>query len=946
MKFTQLVALLPCYSLEDFDLPRSRRDAEQLLSAWSGLWHPLLLANSRTLPRTLPAASPPVETAGCLVVVSDCCQAWLPENWMAEAEAEGACVLRSVQRREDVAAAVWDRLGDERRDLDPDLTADFYALGFCRLQVDLLTRKQRYMSSLDETSLKSAALDAADAAAAGNASAAREHLQAAFDRLHEAREYVFPAEPRLLDLTLAAESTIGPALRTELAAELPRNVLIAGEVLDAMARCEPETLAALRQSLADGRAAIVGGEQVEIALPLLPPEAIAAHFRDGLAAYRRHLGRPPAVFGRRCFGLTPALPQILERTGFTAALHCTLNDGRFPANGQGRFQWEGIDGTVVEAAGGVPIDADRPESFLSLAERLSDAISLDDAPSVMFAHWPGRWCPWYDDLRRIAAYGAVLGKFVTFADYFEQTSSAGNRMRYSADEYRAPYLRQDVAAGRRDPISRWVRFYRRWAACEAMQTLDAMAVFCGKPHKQRDLAVAPLLDGADAAQIAIDDQIERQLHDAIERFAQAIAGSASTADRGTLFINPCGFSEQTRDAPGKKTPRAATVDVPGMGFSWVGNAVEPPADPAPRRGWFGRGRRQSSRPPADEYVLRNEFFEVQFDPQTGAIRSISDGRSRGPRLAQQIALRTPRNGNPDAEENYSTMAADEIAATSSDPDFGEFLCRGRLMDRNGELAATFRQTTRLRRGSRVIEIDIALNVEREPADDPWQSYYAARFAWKDETAQLHRSVNLANLPTTRGQFESPHFVDIVNDRRRTTILCGGLPYHRRIGPRMLDTLLATRGETARSFRLGIGIDVPHPTAAALAFLAPTLILPDRPQPASAAGWLFHLDCRNVQPTHWESLSANDDALKENTQGLTAPGAITDNSALSVAGFRVRLLETDGRRVRLGLRCFRNVASASKINPGDLPPTELAVEGDRISVPIGPHEWVEVEGQFA
>jgi alpha-mannosidase len=148
-----------------------------------------------------------------------------------------------------------------------------------------------------------------------------------------------------------------------------------------------------------------------------------------------------------------------------------------------------------------------------------------------------------------------------------------------------------------------------------------------------------------------------------------------------------------------------------------------------------------------------------------------------------------------------------------------------------------------------------------------------------------------------------------------------LPYHRRFGPRKLDTLLVVQGETARSFSLGIGIDVPHPMAAALAMLAPPLMLSDQPPPPLPTGWLFHLDCRNVFATHWEPLTA----------------------AGSTAGvFRVRLLETDGCGVQVGLRCFRAVQSARKINPGNIPPLELVVEGDRINVPIGPHQWIEVE----
>ena len=206
----------------------------------------------------------------------------------------------------------------------------------------------------------------------------------------------------------------------------------------------------------------------------------------------------------------------------------------------------------------------------------------------------------------------------------------------------------------------------------------------------------------------------------------------------------------------------------------------------------------------------------------------------------------------------------------------------------------------------MIELSIDLDIDRQPGANPWESYYAARFAWKDETSTLHRSVSLANLPTELVQIESPHFVDIRLGEQRTTLLCGGLPYHRRLGLRKLDTILAVQGETARSFRLGIGIDVPSPTAAAVGFLAPPLALPDQPPPPTPTGWLFHLDRRNVLATHWEAslvvprLANTFDAL---------PGTAAPQWPL-----RVRLLETDGRGVTLGLRCFRPVVSAERSTP--------------------------------
>ena len=60
------------------------------------------------------------------------------------------------------------------------------------------------------------------------------------------------------------------------------------------------------------------------------------------------------------------------------------------------------------------------------------------------------------------------------------------------------------------------------------------------------------------------------------------------------------------------------------------------------------------------------------------------------------------------------------------------------------------------------------------------------------------------------------------------------------------------------------------------------------------------------------------------------------------GFRVRLLETEGRPVALGLRSFRPLASARKTDFLGEVQTELAVEGDQVDVEVGPREWIQVE----
>ncbi len=957
MKFSQLSVLLPCQSLEDFPLRQDADRAEQLLAAWSALWHPALLGSAQSVPGWFPADQPPQEPAGHLMILPDCSLPLLPDGWADRAAAAGACLVRELKHRDQMVAAALEKLDGGPGNVDTDLAADFLALGFCHFQVELLTRQLRYMSNLDEESFRAELLAAAEKAVEGDPEAAREHLRAAFNLLHEAREYFYPVEAHLLDLTLVASTTLGEPLRAELAGGLPTNLLISAELVEQMARREPATLRALSEALEKDTAAIVGGEFSERELPLLMPEAIRAEFQRGLAGYQEHLGRRPTIFGRRRFGLSPVLPQILKHLGFDGAIHCTLDDGRFPVGNQSRIRWEGIDSTVLEALARVPIDVSRADAFLRLPERLGDSMDLDHVATVVLAHWPGQSSPWYRDLRRIAAYSPVLGIFTTITGYFEQTGMAGQQKQYKADQYRPPYLKQLVAGGQADPISRWVRYFARRASVEALQTLDTLAATAacglaithdaGGRRTTDDLfqeVEKSLAAEADTSE-ELDQRIRQLLDEAAARFCRSLAGDGPSAEKGCFLANPWSFPrrlcletphlEKPPDmagavqAAGESAGNSSLVlDLPGMGFAWVapGTAASQQREAAEAQSRRPKKKQKPEPPLAEENVLRNEFLQVTIDRATGAIRSISDYYSRSPRLAQQIALRLPRAGRDlqeDEDARYSIMTADEVAVTSAGPVFGEIVCRGRLVDRQVRRLAGFKQTTRVWRRSRVIELEIELDVDQLPGPNPWDSYYAARFAWADATANLYRSVSLANLPTDAVQLEAPHFIDVRSGKVRTTLLCGGLPYHRRFGLRKLDTLLVVRGETARRFRLGVGIDLTHPMPAALGFLAPQTMLSPVASPPVPSGWLFHLDVRNVLATHWEPLSSEG----------------------RVDGFRVRLLETDGRRVRLGLRCFRPVASAQKILSGDTPPDELPVKADLITMSLGPHEWAEVEARF-
>jgi alpha-mannosidase len=952
MKINRLLVLLPCYSLENLEIERNTAESEQILSAWTALYHPSLVHAAHSMPGWLSANMTSQEVSDSLVILPTCCESLLPEEWLANAESAGLVVLRNPADREALAAAALKSLNDPTQfregdapaepcemlesytspttrqephpPVDPELVADFFALGYCHLMVELLTRKLRYMSNLDESAFRTSLIAAADAAVQGDGESARTHLQSAFDRLHDAREYFYPTEPRLLDLTLLASTTLGELLRKELQNSSPHNILLSGDVLEEMATREPQSLAALKETLSQKTASLIGGEFAELPLPLLPPEAIAENLENGIAVYEKHLGCRPKIFGRRRFGLTLALPQILEKFGFSAALHFTLDDGQFPTGNQSRAQWEGFDGGTIEALTRIPLDANKADSFLSLPRRLGNCMELDHSPAQVFAHWPGVVSPWYDDLRRIASYSHVLGHFCTIDEFFDRTQLAGQRVQYQADKYRSPYLTQDAAPGNQDAISRWVRFYQRRGITDGIQSLQTLSALLSKKSFNDQL----------------DFQMQESLDAATVAFAESLRGEPtpsekdSATEKGYLLVNPLSFSHRQgvmlpdlaetpalSDAILATSDKAAVVDLPSMGFVWIGSGgkeqagvVEVPVEP-------------KEPPLAGEHSLRNEYFEIKFDPITGAIRAVLDYKSRHPRLAQQIGLRMPQGeSDPADDKHYSIMAADELRIASTNSVLGEMLCRGRLMDCDGQKVAGFQQLTRVWRGSRVIEIEIEIDPQRMPDARPWNSYYACRFAWHIEDCSFSRGVNLANQLTEAVQLESPLFIDILSGKLRTTILGGGLPYHRRIGPRKLDTLLIVQGETARKFRIGVGIDVPNPTTAALAFIAPPIKLFGSYKPPASSGWLFHLDHRNVIATSWLPLSLGESQGSQN-------------------GFRVRLLETEGRSALLKLRCMRNVTAARKLENGNMPAAELKVEGDAVHIPMSPHQWLEVEVLF-
>jgi alpha-mannosidase len=918
MNYQELILLLPCHSLEDFPTYHEGDDANSLLASWSALWHPELLAAAGQAPKWQRVDEPPSDVKGRLIVVPSVCLQRLPTGFAQRVKDEGGVLIRKTSTRDEIfsAALAESPIPEPRAPSplpDPDLIADFLALGYCYLQIELLTRQMRYSSNLDETYFKGTAVAAAVAAIEGNVELAREKLSACFSVLAEERDHYYPVDAFVLDLNLTASTTLGEHLRSELSKKSSTNVLISADLLGEMAAKEPNTLSALKDALASGRVSLIGGEASEDRLPLLSHESILAELQRGLQKYEDLLGRRPQIFGRWRYGLTPHLPGILHKLGFKGALHTGFEEGKTPDGLQFKVRWEGVDGSAIDAIAKTPLDASKPQTFLGLATKLGESMDSDHVATLCLAHWPGQASPWIDDLRRIARYCSALGKWVTVDEYFQNTDHPGQLDRFEADRYRSPYLKQAVIRKHADPISTPVRYWQEQAAATASQSMETLT---------KMVLSTPVLS--------------TEYSSPGDQFAAALSKSNPFGPRGTLIINPgsvvrrigvegLGLSalpiveRPVYAADQRQGAQHAVVDVPAFGFVHL----------TPSKAEL---RDTKALLLVEDGVLRNEFFEAIINPATGSLAAIHEYKSRVNRLSQQLALRMPsakqKPGDsyrdPDESAVYSVMVADSLETTIATTALGEIVTRGRLLDPDGKQIAGFVQTYRLWRGSRVLHVEVELQPVEEPRADPWNSYYCCRFAWSDELAEIYRTVNETRQPAGEKRFESPHYFELSSDNSSTTVLTGGLAFHRRHEDRMLDTLLIARGERQRKFRLGIGVDLAHPFHEAIGILTQPTVVRDAPQPSSGtSGWLLHLSSRNVIAT---SLSP----LEEGNR---------------VAGFRARLLETAGRPANLAISAFRPIRAASTVDFLGNTLATLLIDDGKIKLDLAAHEWTEITARF-
>jgi hypothetical protein len=480
-----------------------------------------------------------------------------------------------------------------------------------------------------------------------------------------------------------------------------------------------------------------------------------------------------------------------------------------------------------------------------VAHHLHQTITQDQNATLALMH-RGESAPvWYRDWVELARLAPVLGKWSTLSNYFNEVMTGDYTSVSGPDEFSSDFLieRSTLSpgeeAGQRNhqPIGEFARLTRE------RRKLDAAWTFCGLLHALRG-QTEPAMIAELETRYEKGQASDIELSAALEASARALAErlvARGPSQPGWLVLNPCAFTRRVAlelpgvtgavkvDGPVKASQldgelARIVVEVPALGFAWVPRPK--PGDPAP----------SSKFKTADERTIRNEFFEAEIDPQTGGLRTLRDIRTRLGRVAQQLVW------NPG-----STMKANSIAVTAVGAAMGEITSSGEIVDEQGHPRSRFKQRFRAWMGRPILEMRIELEPIEPLEGYAWHSYYASRFAWRDEHTPLLRGYLGQPIYTSSSRPESADFVELRIGRPNTVLLPIGLPFHQRHGSRMLDVLLQVEGESTQSFDLVIGLDREQPmqTALGLASPAPAVELSKGPPHVGSSGWLFHVDAPNL-----------------------------------------------------------------------------------------------------
>ncbi|MEM9366009.1 MAG: hypothetical protein AAGD07_08420 [Planctomycetota bacterium] len=980
----------------------SPEDARGLLASLTVAWHPSLLGAIGKSPQWYPAEEPPsfladglpeddAATTGeavkgdTLVFVSDAARKKMPDDFAglvldepdaAESEVETATLSRTVwvpvsdreqacQRLAEIATAAgldWQPHALTDPDSGRSVTeADFFALGYCWWQVQVLTRRLRYTCHLDVGYFEGRLVESAKAFINKQTSACIEAMHDCFDGLAEERDHYFASDPSLIDLTLLTPGTLAQWLplsathaqesaRCDSILATPTNALVD----ESVAQHVLEQPAAIRGEFREAFATpdlgwAGGGPAAEVCFEALTIDEGECALRQALQTVADAVGASTRVYGRLS-GTTP--PELLAATKASGCIGVVPIDfvGGSGFGDESKVVFS-VGGTEMEALTAKPIDADDDASFLTLGTRLGQAIDAGEIATGLMVHWPGGGCQSFHDLKRACTWSIALGRFWRMQDYFESGEH--------------PYHHGTAPKSSLNP-----------AACaEALREVPQQLQDQIGRQQGRDLdAIACLVDAKRSS--APEPNKSVSVPDAARRLSSALgyrhcdsneeAGKASETGGhpGLVTLNAAPVASRSRvmlsgtaaiegenvysrsNIDGKSS---VLLDCPAWGFAshqLAGDHVTPLANPEVAEGHESSRDRKSHalaspwklsmkrvaasilrrpQPLFHEGVLANEFLDVVFDPTAGGLKGVHSGPSRGNRFSSRLVVPTGKG------DDASIAVCDSIKVVRNDPLSAEVQTSGSLtaeLATHGTARWTWTADYALTRGQRVLEVRLSLQAANEAANAWWQrkdrptGCPSWRVAVADPTPIVRSFAREQARRISTRQWISPLGYLLQEDEQSTLIGTQGSAWHRKVGDRFFDTVLLRE-----STHLQIGFDVPSPIQQAPALLRPAKCMGVQGVEKPSRGWLMHVSVPTV------------------TAQMVGSAVDTKGNVL----MHLRLIQTAAKTTKVNLQFCRSATSVVSLSPLTRPleamTNEATMETESVAICEGdPWESSKIEGE--
>lgn len=863
-----LVLLSPFRPPTSYPVSLSDGEAAAWLNGYFALWHPAILREADNPPVIASSYDHDEPLAGAVYCIPEGPGLFQPDDWADRLRTANAVAFSATANREETVANAMQSLhavGQGIPDCPADVAGLYAAIGLGYLIVETWFDAAEHEHLLDRESFWSAVIAATQA---NDRRDIREHLKRAAGLLQSAREVLHSGTIRLLDFVSLDPERLDAPWPASLAAGMPLNVVTSALLLERLQREQPSRFAELMAKCPPDLPAAVEfciGSALERDDSVLPATSQIWNLLHGREQGKQLTGRDVTVYARHSCATHLHLPGWLLHTGYLHAVATPLDGAIAPHQRSPAIHWPGADGRALDAFAKEPLPASDAQTFFNLAYYLHQASGQESQPVLAFRHTTPAGTG-YQELLALADLGNVLGEWSGVGRYLTDVGPGEYSGTAGPDDYPIDTLDDRVTQRKQqDPVSsiaRHLRLRRRLDSAFAIASLHRMLT-TPTDDEQAELFRLNQLEtevevagGGAFRDATFSDRLEPLEQSIVRRLAARIQSRSEPNRSGYLVLNPCAFTRRValeldpfpRAIPVEGSVKAAqfdsdktrlVVEVPSLGFVWFPQTSTGTAPP------------KSKTTLAEGTLVRNEFFEAEFDPATGGIKAFRDLRTRSNRMAVVPVF------NPGCKTRGTSLTV-----THSGTALGELVSEGQLVSELDEPLAGFRLRARAWAGRPVLELRCEFTQQHEPAGYPWHAYFGLRFGTRDDRVTLFRGINGTSHRAGTGRAVSPDFFEFRMGRERSFIFPGGLPFATKHGSRTFDLVLIPPGETETAFDVLLALDRDHPSQTAAGWVAPSpVIATDRgPPPVGASGWLAHLDLPSLWMTDFRPVSPTGEGM--------------------------------------------------------------------------------------